>query len=88
MDHVRRKISPHKCSTDEWLGVMDCAHGMNIPTTATMMFGHVETVEDRVEHLRCLREQQDKTMGFTAFILGLFNLVAQSLAWIMILILR
>ncbi|HIF03415.1 MAG TPA: dehypoxanthine futalosine cyclase [Nitrospinaceae bacterium] len=57
-----------KCSTTEWLDVMDCAHGMNIPTTATMMFGHVETVEDRVEHLRCLREQQDKTMGFTAFI--------------------
>ena len=68
VDHVRQKISPHKCSTTEWLNVMDCAHGMNIPTTATMMFGHVETVEDRVEHLRCLREQQDKTMGFTAFI--------------------
>ena len=68
VDHVRQKISPHKCSTTEWLDVMDCAHGMNIPTTATMMFGHVETVEDRVEHLRCLREQQDKTMGFTAFI--------------------
>ena len=68
VDRVRQKISPHKCSTREWLDVMDCAHGMNIPTTATMMFGHVETVEDRVEHLRCLREQQDKTMGFTAFI--------------------
>ena len=68
VDHVRRKISPHKCSTQEWLDVMDCAHGMNIPTTATMMFGHVETVEDRVEHLRRIREQQDKTGGFTAFI--------------------
>ena len=68
MDHVRRKISPHKCSTDEWLGVMDCAHGMDIPTTATMMFGHVETFEDRVEHLHRIREQQDKTSGFTAFI--------------------
>ena len=68
VDRVRQKISPHKCSTREWLDVMDCAHGMNIPTTATMMFGHVETVEDRVEHLRCIRDQQDKTMGFTAFI--------------------
>ena len=68
VDHVRRKISPHKCSTDEWLGVMDCAHGMDIPTTATMMFGHVETFEDRVEHLHRIREQQDKTSGFTAFI--------------------
>ena len=68
VDRVRQKISPHKCSTREWLGVMDCAHGMNIPTTATMMFGHVEAVEDRVEHLRRIRDQQDKTMGFTAFI--------------------
>jgi len=68
VDRVRQKISPHKCSTREWLDVMDCAHGMNIPTTATMMFGHVETIEDRVEHLRRIRDQQDKTMGFTAFI--------------------
>jgi len=68
VDRVRRKISPHKCSTNEWLEVMDCAHNMNIPTTATMMFGHVETAEDRVEHLRRIREQQDKTGGFTAFI--------------------
>ena len=68
VDRVRQKISPHKCSTREWLDVMDCAHGMNIPTTATMMFGHVETIEDRVEHLRLIRDQQDKTMGFTAFI--------------------
>ena len=68
VDRVRQKISRHKCSTREWLDVMDCAHSMNIPTTATMMFGHVETVEDRVEHLRRIRDQQDKTMGFTAFI--------------------
>ena len=68
VDRVRQKISPQKCSTREWLDVMNCAHGMNIPTTATMMFGHVETVEDRVEHLRRIRDQQDKTMGFTAFI--------------------
>jgi len=68
VDRVRQEISPHKCSTQEWFDVMDCAHGMNIPTTATMMFGHVETVEDRVEHLRRIRDQQDKTMGFTAFI--------------------
>ena len=68
VDTVRQKISPNKCSTDEWLEVMGRAHSMNIPTTATMMFGHVETVEDRVEHLRRIREQQDKTGGFTAFI--------------------
>jgi len=68
VDRVRQKISPHKCSTREWLDVMDCAHGMNIPTTATMMFGHVETIEVRVQDVRRIRDQQDKTMGFTAFI--------------------
>jgi cyclic dehypoxanthinyl futalosine synthase len=68
VDRVRGKISPSKCSTDEWLMVMDIAHGMGIPTTATMMFGHVETLEDRVEHLLRIREQQDKSGGFTAFI--------------------
>lgn len=68
VDRVRGKISPLKCSTDQWLDVMGKAHGMGIPTTATMMFGHVETLEDRVEHLLRIREQQDKTGGFTAFI--------------------
>ncbi len=68
VDRVRRKISPHKCSTNEWLDVMDQAHRMDIPTTATMMFGHVESIEDRVEHLCRIREQQDKSGGFTAFI--------------------
>ena len=68
VDRVRRKISPHKCSTNEWLDVMDQAHHMDIPTTATMMFGHVESIEDRVEHLYRIREQQDKSGGFTAFI--------------------
>jgi cyclic dehypoxanthinyl futalosine synthase len=68
VDQVRRKISPAKCTSSQWLEVMDTAHGMDIPTTATMMFGHAETLADRVEHLLRLREQQDKTGGFTAFI--------------------
>ncbi len=68
VDRVRKIISPKKCSSDEWLEVMDRAHGMDIPTTATMMFGHVETLEERIEHLHRLRELQDKTGGFTAFI--------------------
>ena len=68
VDRVRRKISPSKCNSDQWLDVMDKAHRMGIPTTATMMFGHVETLEDRVEHLMRIRDQQDKTKGFTAFI--------------------
>lgn len=68
VDRVREKISPSKCTADQWLDVMHQAHRMGIPTTATMMFGHVETIGERVEHLLRLREQQDKTGGFTAFI--------------------
>ncbi|MFQ5672461.1 MAG: cyclic dehypoxanthinyl futalosine synthase [Nitrospinales bacterium] len=73
VDRVRKEISFSKCTADEWLDVMDRAHRMGIPTTATMMFGHVETLEERVEHLIRLREQQDKTGGFTAFILWPFQ---------------
>ena len=68
VDKVRNKIGPKKCTTDQWLDVMAKAHLMDIPTTATMMFGHVESLEDRVEHLLRVREQQDQTGGFTAFI--------------------
>jgi cyclic dehypoxanthinyl futalosine synthase len=54
--------------SDEWLEVMEVAHRLGLRSSATMMFGHVETVEDRIEHLERLRQQQDKTKGFTAFI--------------------
>jgi cyclic dehypoxanthinyl futalosine synthase len=67
-DRVRNIISPRKASTDEWLGVMEAAHGLGIRTTATMMFGHVETLEERIVHLMRIRELQDRTGGFTAFI--------------------
>jgi len=68
VDRVRRRISPNKCSAEEWLAVMRTAHRLGLKTTATMMFGHIETLEDRVEHLLRLRELQDETGGFTAFI--------------------
>jgi cyclic dehypoxanthinyl futalosine synthase len=68
VDRVRQRIAPLKATSDEWLGVMDTAHRLGLNTTATMMFGHVETVADRLEHLDRLRVQQDKTHGFTAFI--------------------
>ncbi len=67
-DGVRQRISPLKGSADEWMGVMDCAHRLGIPSTVTMMFGGVETLDDRVEHLARVRDQQDATGGFTAFI--------------------
>jgi cyclic dehypoxanthinyl futalosine synthase len=65
---VRQLISPRKCSVEEWLQVMEIAHSLGMRSTATMMFGHIETYEDRVEHLLHLRTLQDKTGGFTAFI--------------------
>ena len=61
------------CTADEWLAVMRTAHGLGMRTTATMMFGHVETREERVEHLERLRNLQDETGGFTAFIAWTFQ---------------
>jgi len=67
-DRVRNAVAPKKCSADQWLEVMAMAHQKGLRTTATMMFGHIETLEERLEHLRRLRELQDRTGGFTAFI--------------------
>jgi cyclic dehypoxanthinyl futalosine synthase len=68
VDRVREQVAPNKANTREWLAVMAEAHRQGIPGTATMMFGSVESLEDRVEHLRAIRELQDKTGGFRAFI--------------------
>ncbi len=73
VDRVRQRIAPRKCNTEAWLRVMEIAHGMGLRSSATMMFGHVETVEDRMEHLRRLRDLQDRTGGFTAFICWTFQ---------------
>jgi cyclic dehypoxanthinyl futalosine synthase len=73
VDRVRQRISPLKAMSDDWLSVMDVAHRLGLSTTATMMFGHVETIEDRIEHLERVRAQQDKTRGFTAFIAWTFQ---------------
>jgi cyclic dehypoxanthinyl futalosine synthase len=72
-DRVRNAIGAWKGSTAEWLEVMETAHALGMKTTATMMFGHVETLEERVEHLLHLRELQDRTHGFTAFIAWTFQ---------------
>ncbi len=68
VDEVRQRVSPLKAMSDDWLEVMDVAHRLGLKSSATMMFGHVETVAHRVEHLDRLRQQQDKSGGFTAFI--------------------
>ncbi|MDR3555121.1 MAG: cyclic dehypoxanthinyl futalosine synthase [Syntrophobacteraceae bacterium] len=68
VDSVRSRVSPRKCTAAQWLAVMEEAHAQGLRTTATMMFGHEETVEDRLTHLFALRDLQDRTGGFTAFI--------------------
>lgn len=73
VDRVRQRVSPLKATSDEWLEVMDVAHRLGLKSSATMMFGHVETVEDRIEHLERLRQQQEKSGGFTAFIAWTFQ---------------
>ena len=65
VDRVRQRISPLKAMSDDWLEVMDTAHRLGLYSSATMMFGHVETVEDRVEHLERLRAQQDKSLSYS-----------------------
>lgn len=67
-DEVRRRIAPLKCSTDEWLTVMETAHRLGLRSTATLMFGVGEEPRHRVAHLGRLRALQDRTGGFTAFI--------------------
>jgi cyclic dehypoxanthinyl futalosine synthase len=73
VDRVREVISPKKTKAAEWLDVMRAAHRLGMSTTATMMYGHVETLEERVEHLRKIRELQDETRGFRAFISWTFQ---------------
>jgi cyclic dehypoxanthinyl futalosine synthase len=73
VDRVRRIIAPKKTTSDEWLDVMRQAHRLGMSTTATMMYGHVETLEERVEHMRRIRELQDETRGFRAFISWTFQ---------------
>src|SRR5947199_6219215 len=73
VDRVRRIISPKKTTSAEWLDVMRHAHRLGMSTTATMMYGHVETLAERVEHMRKIRELQDETHGFRAFISWTFQ---------------
>jgi cyclic dehypoxanthinyl futalosine synthase len=68
VDEIRQKISPNKCSANQWLDVMRTAHQLGLKTTATMMFGHIEFKSHIIEHLLKLRALQDETNGFTAFI--------------------
>ena len=67
-DRIRTRISPGRITTQEWIDVVTTAHELDIPTTSTMMFGHVETFADRIAHLATLRDIQARTGGFTEFV--------------------
>ena len=73
VDRVRKIISPKKTTSGEWLGIMREAQRLGISTTATMMYGHVETLEERIEHMRRIRDLQDELHGFRAFISWTFQ---------------
>lgn len=73
VDRVRDLVAPKKTKSAEWLGIMREAHRLGMSTTVTMMYGHVETLAERVEHMRKVRELQDETRGFRAFISWTFQ---------------
>lgn len=73
VDRVRNKIAQGKTNTEEYLSVMREAHRIGMRTSVTMMFGHIETIPERIEHLRRIRDLQDETGGFTAFICWTFQ---------------
>ena len=68
VDRVREKICPDKLTTHEWVEVIKTAHNSGIPTTATIMYGHIETLQERIEHIMLIRDIQKKTGGFTEFV--------------------
>ncbi|MFX1257099.1 MAG: 7,8-didemethyl-8-hydroxy-5-deazariboflavin synthase subunit CofH [Promethearchaeota archaeon] len=68
VDKIRKIICPNKVSTDQWIKIIITAHKLGIPTTSTMMYGHIEDLKDRIEHLEVLRNIQKETKGFTEFV--------------------
>ncbi len=82
-ERVRKIIAPKKISSQKWLDIMELAHQTGFKSSATMMYGHVETYEDRVEHLAALRSLQDRSHGFTAFVCWNFQRGETALSRIM-----
>ncbi|MCR5710507.1 MAG: CofH family radical SAM protein [Bacteroidales bacterium] len=78
--HIRQRICPDKCTAERWLDIHRTAHRMGIPTNCTMLFGHIESRADRIDHLLALRSLQDETGGFNAFIPLKFRAANNSLS--------
>jgi len=68
VDDIRKVICPNKISTSQWIDIIKIAHYLGIPTTSTMMYGHIEDLRDRIKHLEVLRDIQKETSGFTEFV--------------------
>jgi len=68
VDRVREEICPDKLTAHEWVEIVKIAHNSGIPTTATIMYGHIETLQERIEHIMLIRDIQKKTGGFTEFV--------------------
>jgi FO synthase subunit 2 len=68
VEEIRRIICPNKINVDHWKEIITTAHDLDIPTTSTMMYGHIESLEDRIQHLDVIREVQKETEGITEFV--------------------
>ncbi|MFX0023205.1 MAG: 7,8-didemethyl-8-hydroxy-5-deazariboflavin synthase subunit CofH [Candidatus Hermodarchaeota archaeon] len=68
VDKIRRVVCPNKVNTAQWKEIITSAHNLGIPTTSTIMYGHIETLADRIKHLEVLRDIQKETHGFTEFV--------------------
>ncbi len=69
VDKIRDTICPNKVTTSQWIKIISTAHRLGIPTTSTIMYGHIETLKDRIQHLEVIRDIQRETYGFTEFVL-------------------
>lgn len=79
---IRKRICPEKASAERWLEIHEAAHNLGIPSNATMLYGHLENYAHRIDHMSRLRELQDKTRGFNAFIPLKFKKANNSMSWL------
>lgn len=68
VDEIRKRICPNKIDVKTWVNIIKTAHKLHIPTTSTILYGHIETMKDRIDHLKILRDIQKETSGFTEFV--------------------